>query len=379
MTDFDRDLADIDARLEVLGTAGPGDRDTESVTRVAHLHVRRASLSGRPADHERAEQEVASALAAVGPWPDLCLLRADLLSRVHEVAEAARSVEQVPGLAGATQGRAVLADVALQLGRYAEAEDLARGLVAQERTWDHLVRLAHLAACRGELDRADALYVEAEDEITAKSMRAYSWVELERGRWALVAGDHARARAHAETAARAYTGSWRVRQARAELFAAEGMLDRAVDEQEAVLAETGRPESHQALADLHARAGRPERSRAHRDAAMGTFLASAGRGEARYLHHLVELCAGGPTDTGEREQAVGWARRDVQLRPNHLTRGALAWALHSAGHQDEAVVEARQALATGMRDPRLLARLAEVLGTRDESAWPTPEAVGASS
>jgi len=31
-----------------------------------------------------------------------------------------------------------------------------------------------------------------------------------------------------------------------------------------------------------------------------------------------------------------------------------------------------RALATGLRDPRLLARAAEVFGSRDEASWPVP-------
>ncbi len=366
MTDFDRDLASLD---EQLRTVEPDAGNVEAATRVAHLHVRRASLTGRPPDHDRAERVVDRALAAVGPWPDLCLLRADLYTRLHEVADAARTVEQVPGLADCTQARGVLADVALQLGRYDEAEELARGLVEQERTWDHLVRLAHLAGCRGDLDHADALYADAEDEITAKSMRAFAWVELERGRWAVLAGALDRARAHVDTAGRAYTGSWRVRQARAELLTEEGDLDRAVGELEQVLAATGRPETRQALAVVHERAGNPEAARAHRDAALAAFVSSAQRGQARYLHHLVEMCAASP-DAGVRRRAVEWGRRDVELRPNHLTRGALAWALHRAGRPDQAAAEMGRALATGMRDPRLLSRAAEVFGTADQAAWP---------
>ena len=370
MTDFGRDLAAIDETLRSAKDAEPAGSDAEAVTRMAHLRVRRASLTGSPGDHERAVRVVDSALTDVGPWPDLCLLKADLLARVHEVAQAAEVLEQVPGLLGCSQARAVLADVALQLGRYDEADELVRGLAEQERTWDHLVRLAHLAACRGELDRADALYADAEDEITAKSMRAYAWVELERGRWALLTGERGRARAHLETADRAYTGSWRTMQARAELLAAEGNLDEAIKEQERVRELTGRPEADQALAALHERMGNAKQARAHRQAATSAYRSSAERGEARYLHHLVELCASQLPDAGGPEEAIGWGRRDVELRPNHLTRGALAWALHRAGHRDGAAAEMRRALATGMRDPRLVSAAGEIFGIHDNHGSP---------
>jgi tetratricopeptide (TPR) repeat protein len=369
VTDVQRELAEIEEALLAADHGPDESAAAAAVTRVVHLHVRRAALTGRPDDQDRALVEVDAALARMGHWSDLCLLAADLLVRVHELDRAMAMLQTAPATAQSRPGRAVRADIELQSGRPDVADELAQSLVDEERTWDHLARLAHLATCRGDLGRADVLYVEAEDEITAKSMRAYAWVELERARLALPAGDVERAGAHVERADRAYTGHWRTHEVRAGLFAAQGRIDEAISEQDQVLELTGRPEAHQALATLHRRGDRAQAARVHDDATHSAFLGSALRGEARYLHHLVELYAARPRDI-DMSEAVRWARRDARLRPNHLTRGTLAWALSRAGRYEEARDEMCRALAYGLRDPRLMPRAAEVFGSTDEKAWP---------
>ncbi len=361
MTDFGRDLSRVDARLREASAVSVAD-GPDAVTRVVHLHLQRAGLTGRPEAYDTVAHVADRALDVIGPWPDLCLLRADLHVRLHRAGEARRELGRDPAVLTCTQGRAVLADISLQEGEVEQAEALVRQLVAEERTWDHLARLAHLAAVRGDLPTADQLYVEAQDEITAKSMRSFAWVEMERGRLRLLAGEPGPAGEHYARADRAYTGHWRVQELLAELDAREGRTAEAVDRLERVLARTGRPEVSQALSPLYLRLGDPVRARRHRDGAMAAFLASARRGEVHYLHHLAQLA--------EPPAAVRWAHRDRELRPNPLTRSARALALLRADLPAEAEAEMTRALATGLRDPRLLERAAEVFG-RDAADWPT--------
>jgi lipopolysaccharide biosynthesis regulator YciM len=351
VTDLSRDLARVEEDLREA-PAMSGALEPDEVTRVVHLHLRRAALTGRPEAYDEVVRIADRALGVLGAWPDLCLLRADLHVRFHRLPEARRELARHPDTLACTQGRAILADVLVQVGEVDDAEALVRRLVEEERTWDHVARLAHLTLVRGDVEAADQLYAEAEDEITAKSMRSYSWVEVERGRLRVLTGEPERARQHYVRADRAYTGHWTVRQRLGELDALEGRTSKAVERLERVLARTGRPEVSQTLAALYARLGDAVRAREHRDRAMAVFLSSAMRGEVHYLHHLVELA--GPS------AAVGWARRDLELRPNHLTRSALAVALLREGRNVEAEEQMVRALSTGLRDPRLLARAAVV-------------------
>ena len=110
----------------------------------------------------------------------------------------------------------------------------------------------------GDLDDADRLYAQAGEEITAKEMRSFAWVELQRGLLALGRGRTGDAGAHYERANRAYSGYWLVNEYNAELLGASGRFDEAVALYEKVLARAPRPEIQQALGDLYVFMGKPD-------------------------------------------------------------------------------------------------------------------------
>src|SRR6185503_2828417 len=111
----------------------------------------------------------------------------------------------------------------------------------EERTWDKLARLAHFHFKMGDLEKADRLYDEAVDELTAKEMRHYSWLELQRGVLDLSRGHYGKARSHYERAERAYSGHWLVQEHVAELLGAEGKNDEAEAMYRRVIARVPRP------------------------------------------------------------------------------------------------------------------------------------------
>src|SRR5207302_7510635 len=123
----------------------------------------------------------------------------------------------VPGLVSTPRGRALRADIDYQQGRYEEARKGYESLLRDDRAWDHLARLAYLESKLGNVEDAEALYVEAEDEITAKEMRAFAWVELQRGVLDLTHGRYEDAWAHYRQAGQAYSGYWLVDEHIAEL------------------------------------------------------------------------------------------------------------------------------------------------------------------
>src|SRR4029450_5780808 len=108
--------------------------------------------------------------------------------------------------------------------------------------WDTSARLAALAAATGDVEEADARYVEAEDDLTVKQLRAFAWVRVQRGDLALSLGDlEGAARRYAE-ADRAYPGWWYVAARRARLEMRAGRPDEAIAGYQEVLAEVDRPE-----------------------------------------------------------------------------------------------------------------------------------------
>src|SRR5262249_16958839 len=145
----------------------------------------------------------------------------------------------------------LLAELDVQHGRLAAATGRYEAVIAKARPWAALAGLAWLTLKLGDAARAERLYAEAADELTAKEMRSYAWLELQRGVLDLSAGRHAEAEAHYARAARACSGWWLTDEHRAELLAAQGDLAAAAALYESIVAAVPRPELHQALGQLY--------------------------------------------------------------------------------------------------------------------------------
>jgi tetratricopeptide (TPR) repeat protein len=316
-TDYRRDLEALEATIAELETGPPGD--AQAATRLAHGHYRRASMTGRLELMGAAERAVADGLRRFGPWPDLCLASANAALALHRLDDVLAALELSAGAAGSPDGRCLAADVDLQRGRYDAARAAYLEVVNETGSWDALARLAHLEHELGDDEAAERLYAEAADELTAKQLRAYAWLELRWGDLLLSRGRLDEAEAHHRRADAAYSGDWRTTAHLARLAAARGELGGAIALRLTAAGDPPRLEQCQALGDLYARAGRPAEASVWNGRALDGYLASAERGEVHYLHHLAELCIA----LGDGPGAMRWACRDAELRPNPHTLAVL--------------------------------------------------------
>jgi tetratricopeptide (TPR) repeat protein len=367
-TDFETELQRLDRDIrELEEIARVTAFDSQQATKYAYRLYQRASLTGNLKELAAAEGAINSAIRQVTSAADLYFLKASLAFKLHRIADARRDLSMVEGLQDSLQGRALAADLDFQEGRYEEARKEYEAVIRDERTWDNLARLAHLEAKLGEAERADELYVEAEDEITAKEMRAYAWVELQRGLLDLTHGCDEEALVHYRRAERAYSGYWLVDEHMAELLGAQGKYDEAVALYQKVVARVPKPELQQALGELSALMGKSDQAEAWFERALAAYLESAAHNEVHYYHHLADFYADVREDGRE---AVKWARMDAELRDNFSTQAALGWALYRNGQFDDALAMLNQALASGVRDAQIFFHAAEIhrsLGASGES------------
>jgi tetratricopeptide (TPR) repeat protein len=362
-TDYERDLARIDEELARLEDE-PASADR--ATRIAHCLYRRASTTGDLGELEAAEAAVDAGLTEFGPWPDLCFVKANVDFKLHRLERVRSDLELSPVFRASSEGRALAADLDLEEGRYEEAR---RGYEGLDRSWSALARLANLEAKLGDPERADELYAEAEDELTAKELRSYCWLELQRGDLARPA----EAELHYERAERAYSGDWLVDEHKARLRIAQDRLEEALELCRAVAARAPRPEAHQALGDVYLRMGRPEEARPWHDLALAAYLDSVERGGVHYLHHLAHFYLESRPDPAEAER---WARADYEVRPNLETQALWNRAVEAEESRAEAAAgpEARreQVRDAPVGDHRLVAAAARPgeasVGQRDARA-----------
>jgi tetratricopeptide (TPR) repeat protein len=365
-SDFARELRRVDEKIADLGAGALAPpTDTERVTSFVDAHYRRALLTGDVAALERVEPLIDVGIALIPHPGDLWLLKARLAFHLHRLADVARILDTVAPARQSVEGQVLLADLDVQHSRLGAAIERYEAVIAKARPWTAIAGLAWLKLKLGDAARADRLYAEAEDELTAKEMRSYAWLELQRGVLDLGAGRHAEAEAHYARAARAFSGWWLVDEHRAELLAAQGDLEAAAALYESIVASVPRPELHQALGQLYTLLERPGRARSHFVQARAGYMDSARRGGVHYLHHLADFYSEAMPDGAK---AVAWARRDLALRENFSTQAALAWALLRDGQAAEAAVWMERALASGVEDAHLCAQAAAVFQAVGDAA-----------
>ena len=350
-TDFDIELERIDQGIaELKGNAIQLPIDRVKITKLAYLQYQRASLTGNLEELSVADNTLDHAIQHLGPDGDLYFLKANIHFKVHRLADVEQDLKASTDLQQSPPGRALKADLDFQQGRYEAARTEYEALIEEERTWDVLARLAYFNFKMGDFERADRLYDEAVDELTAKEMRHYSWVELQRGVVDLTRGNFENAREHYRRAERAYSGHWLVQDHLAELLGAEGRNDEAEALYRNVIARVARPDFEQALGELYHSMGKTAEANECFKRAESAFLESAQRGEVHYYHHLADLYAD-VFDNGA--EAVKWAQKDLDLRRNFSTLAAMAWALYRAGEFSKAVELMNESLASGVKDARL--------------------------
>ena len=350
-TDFDLELERINngiAELEDNALQLPIDR--VKITKLAYLQYQHASLTGNLDELYIAEKTLDHAIQHLGRDGDLYFLKANIHFKVHRLDDVDKDLNASTDLRESPQGRALKADLDFQQGRYEAAKSEYQALIDDERTWDTLARLAYLNFKMGDFEGADRLYDEAVDELTAKEMRHYGWVELQRGVVDLSQGDYEKAREHYQRAERAYSGHWMVQEHVAELLAAEGKTDEAETLYQRVIERVPRPDFQQALGELYLSMGKTEAANGCLKSAESAFLESAQRGEVHYYHHLADLYA----DVFENgAEAVKWAQKDLELRRNVATLAAMSWALYRTGEFSKALELLNESLASGVKDARL--------------------------
>ncbi|WAC71690.1 hypothetical protein OU995_19165 [Roseateles sp. SL47] len=353
-TDYQAELARLASEISTLDAP---DADRGRLHRLIYKRYQQASLRGDYPGLSLVDRQLSALISADRPDPDLSYLKANIDFKFHRLDGVMRTLQASPDLRDSMPGQALRADLHLQQGRHDEAERLYRRVLDESPTWDNHARLAHLAFKCGEDDAAERHFDDAEDELTAKEMRHYAWLQLQRGVLDLKRGRLAAARDHYDRANRAYTGYWLVAEHRAELLAAMDECEAAHALYEQVLAEVDRPELQQAMGELCAHMGRATEAERWFGRALDAFMSSVAQGEVHYLHHLADFHADVREDG---TQALRWAGADLALRENPATLAAWAWALYRAGRASEALVPMQRALDSRERDAHTLERAAAI-------------------
>jgi tetratricopeptide (TPR) repeat protein len=354
MTDHQAHMRQIEDQVADLQLRCAEDKSHHSAIELqSGLFCRQFQLLSLVGDLSQlgALYDAIEAFTASSPGPsDLWLLQAHIAVKLHRFRETQQILHLDPCRRFCPQGRLVQADLHIQHGRYADARKDIEIALEQDTTWDGLARLAYLTGLLCDIGAADRIYLAAQDELTAKQMHAYAWIEVQRGILDFQRGHYPQALAHYNRAAKAYSGYWLVEERIAEVQGAQGDFYAAIAAYTRLYESCLRPEWAHALGDLYSLSGDIRAAHTWKLKALDGYQASADTGELHYLHYLVELCCELP---GQSEAALQWARRDEELRSNYQTLGNLAWALYRCGQISPAQHFIGKALASNVVCARL--------------------------
>ncbi len=269
--------------------------DLGTASELAEQLLLRAELYGSYDDWDEALRISRAVLDAQPQNAEALLLRAQVLSTLHEFDAARALIERARALH--SNGEAAISAVALELrASHLEAsieranQEANVDLVARQRrlaiavpTYQHTTSLALTLAERGMFTEADAVFRSALEHYRDVSPFPFAWVAFQRGvMWSEQAGRPDLGQALYREALRYLPGHVLANVHLAEIEAASGDAQGAIDRLEALVGVTQNPEPLALLATLESSAEIARRYQARADAAYRALL---DRFPNAFLHH----------------------------------------------------------------------------------------------
>ncbi len=344
----DQDVAFFSRRV-ARDPIGAADR-----SRLAALYLQRARETADYTDYRRAERLARRSLALrVGHNENTYALLANALLAQHRFTEAyaaARALDRrAPGVAS---HRALLAEIALELGRYDEARVLFDSLWSARHELAVAPRLARWAELTGHVELARRLLAgalalaETRHDLPPEQL---AWFHLRVGDLALRTGWGERLD-EAEFAFRrglaVFPGDYRLLAGFARLEAARGNWHRAIDYGDSAVATVPDPATFGLISDAYEHLGDGRAAAEYAHAMEIAVLGQPGQWHRAWSLYLLDH---------DRRVPEVLARVQDELRTRCDVYGydLLAWALHKSHRDREARDAMDHALALGTLDPQL--------------------------
>lgn len=318
-------------------------QDEAALEQLGYMFVARARLSHDEALYTAAV-ETASCLERRHPANDQArLLRGHVRHQQHRFAEAETLARGLVASRGLAVDFALLGDALMEQGRLAEAATAYQRMIDLKPYYQSYTRAAHLRWLRGDLAGAIDVMRKAVASASPRDPEAGPWARTRLAGYYLQEGRLALARAECDTALAARPGYTPALVALARVHLAQDRPQDAVGLLRTAEAANPLPDVRWALAD----ALRAARLDADALIVERALLGEGAAGDPRTL--AVYLSTRGES----ADRAVALAQRELAIRGDVFTHDAVAWALARAGRAAEAAPHMTRALAEGTADGRL--------------------------
>ncbi len=323
-------------RLDVV----PGDYTTWA--QLGSAYVEQARITADPSYYDKAEGALQESLTRHPDGNDAALTGQGALANArHDFAAAADLAGQALAINDySATAWGVLTDARTQLGDYPGATEALRRMLALRPGLASFTRASYDAELHGDLAGARSALEQALDIAADDASEAFCRTYL--GALAFASGDLEEATAQYDAGLEATPGGPALMLGRARVLAAQGQTDAAVTAFRAAVNAQPLPEyliEFGEYLESQGRADEAEQQFALVETVRALFASSGVNDDL-----TVALFA---ADHGDPATAVASAEAEFGRRQNIDSHDALAWALHSAGRDDEALPHAQQATALG--------------------------------
>jgi tetratricopeptide (TPR) repeat protein len=340
----------------------PGEHATWAA--LGGMYVEQARLTADPSYYAKADDALAESLRLRPDGNDLALTASGVLANARHdfrlAAELAGRALRINEFSATTW--AVLADARTQLGDSAGATEAVERMLALRPGVASFTRASYDAELRGDTAAAVSALEQALEVATTPADEAFARTYL--GELALSSGDLAEAERQFSLGLELLPDDPMLLMGRAHVAAVRAQFERAARSYRQAISVRPLPEHLVEYGEFLLLVGEDDAAR--------TEFARAREAIERFAAHGVDVdldIALLEADHGDPTAAVAAARAEFDRRQNAEAHDALAWALHSAGQDGEALEHARAATAL-QGDPRFLYHRAVIeaaLGRDDEA------------
>ncbi len=287
------------------------------------------------------------------------LLRGHVFHNEHRFREAEEIARGLVAERGAPEDFALLSDALMEQGTLAAAVEALQRMVNLRPGVEASSRIAHLRWLKGDLPGAIAAMEDAARVASPQDATTIAWVFSRLAGFYLQASRTEAAIDSAEAALRHAPDFPPALLARGRALLALGKSKPAVAPLRRAAGLNPLPEYQWWLADALRAAG-------HADEAVAVERGLAARGAASDPRTLAIFLATRRANTADVALAVRLAREELANRSDVHTHDALAWALAAGGEPDAAEAESQLAMAEQTADPRLYFHAGEIALARGE-------------
>lgn len=298
------------------------------------------------------------------------MLRGHVMHNLHRFAEAEALARQLVAQRESPYDHGLLGDALMEQGQLDEAVEAYQRMADLKPGFHAYSRIAHVRWLRGDLEGARQVMYVAVRAASPRDSESAAWAYSRLALYELQAGATDKA-LRATEAALAFQGNYApALLAQGRILLAREQAPEAAEALSRAAALNPLPEYEWVLAEALHQAGRPGESERIEAQLKARGAVDDPRTFALYL----------ATRRDQPQTALRLAREELKQRADPLTLDALAWSLRAAGQPDEARAAMTQALAEGTADARLYfhaAVIAAEAGETEEAARWADKAFGA--